>query len=76
MFRRKSLLIFLQEDADVLRVYKKIKDVSNRDNDRELLWQLSSSNAVEKSNWFHGQIKIMAEDSDTYEYRVCTYNYF
>ena len=60
----------------MLRVYKKIKDVSNRDNDRELLWQLSSSNAVEKSNWFHGQIKIMAEDSDTYEYRVCTYNYF
>ena len=54
--------------SGVLRIYKKIKDVSERDNDRQLLWELASSNVAE--DWIDGQVKIMAEDSDTYEYRV------
>ena len=55
--------------SGVLKIYKKIKDVSDRDNDRQLLWELTSSNLVEEG-WIDGQVKIMAEDSDTYEYRV------
>ena len=43
--------------------------MSERDNDRQLLWELTSSNVVEEG-WIDGQVKIMAEDSDTYEYRV------
>ena len=55
--------------SGVLKIYKKIKDVSDRDNDRQLIWELTSSNHVEEG-WIDGQVKIMAEDSDTYEYRV------
>ena len=64
-------MIFLQPEvySGVLKIYKKIKDVSDRDNDRQLIWELTSSNHVEEG-WIDGQVKIMAEDSDTYEYRV------
>ena len=51
-------------------MYKKIKDVSYRDDDKDLLWDLSGSNVLEKSSWIQGQIKVLAEDLDTYEYRV------
>ena len=61
---------FLQPEADSLRIYKKIKDVSYRDDDKDLLWDLSGSNVIEKSSWIQGQIKVLAEDLDTYEYRV------
>ena len=64
------LIIFLQPEADSLRIYKKIKDVSHSVDDKDLIWDLSGSNVVEKSSWIQSQIKILAEDLDTYEYRV------
>ena len=60
----------MQPEADSLSIYKKVKDVSHKVDDKELIWYLSGSNVVEKSSWIQGQIKILAEDLDTYEYRV------
>ena len=61
-----------QPAADVLRVYKKIKDVA----ERVLLWELTASFAVDQPKWFEGQVKILAEETDGYEYRVKVLNYY
>ena len=62
-----------QPAADVLRVYKKIKDVD----ERVLIWELTASFAGDQPKWFEGQVKILAEQTDEYEYRVniLYYNY-
>ena len=61
-----------QPAADELRVYKKIKDVA----ERVLLWELAGTFVSDQPNWFEGQIKVLAEQTDGYEYRVKILYYY
>ena len=38
--------------------------------ERVLLWELTASFAGDQPKWFEGQVKILAEETDGYEYRV------
>ena len=38
--------------------------------ERVLLWELTASFAGDQPKWFEGQVKILAEKTDGYEYRV------
>ena len=44
--------------------------------ERVLLWELTGSFASDQPNWFEGQIKVLAEQTDGYEYRVKVLNYY
>ena len=44
--------------------------------ERVLLWELSASFAGDQPKWFEGQVKILAEENDGYEYRVKILYYY
>ena len=44
--------------------------------ERVLLWELSASFAGDQPKWFEGQVKILAEETDGYEYRVKILYYY
>ena len=44
--------------------------------ERVLLWELTASFAGDQPKWFEGQVKILAEETDGYEYRVKIRNYY
>ena len=41
-----------------------------------LLWELTASFAGDQPKWFEGQVKILAEENDGYEYRVKILYYY